>query len=96
MNKLPDDIQQDIAIAKLILFKYGCKAMYLFGSLVDGTFTERSDIDIAVIGIRKADFFKVYGEILHETHRSIDLICLDFDTDFSKQLKETGKFEQVA
>jgi hypothetical protein len=46
MNKLPEDIQQDIA----------------------------------VIGIRKADFFKVYGELLHETHRAIDLICPDIDT----------------
>ena len=33
--------------------------MFLFGSLVDGHFTEPSNIDIAVIVIRKADFFKV-------------------------------------
>ena len=48
-KQLPAGIKKDIDIAKRILLEEGCKEIYIFGSITEGTFTEASDIDIAVI-----------------------------------------------
>ncbi|MCD6122168.1 MAG: nucleotidyltransferase domain-containing protein [Spirochaetales bacterium] len=95
-KRLPAEIIKDIDIAKKILLREGCKEVYIFGSIIEGNFTEISDIDIATVGLRKSKYFKVYGELLEKLGRSIDLVCLDYDTDFSKKIKESGKFERVA
>jgi len=89
-------IKKDIEVAKNILLREGCKEIYIFGSIIEGNFTEMSDIDIATVGLSKSKYFKVYGELLEKLNRSIDLVCLDYDTDFSKKIKESGKFERVA
>jgi len=96
MIHLPEDIQKDINIAKDILLREGCKEIYIFGSLVEGNYTEISDIDIATVGLSKSKFFRVYGELLEKLNRPIDLVALDFENDFSRILKETGRFERVA
>ena len=93
---LPEDIRKDIDIAKNILLREGCKEIYIFGSIVNGDYTEISDIDIATVGLSKSKYFKVYGELLEKLNRSIDLVGLDYENDFSRVIKETGKFERVA
>ena len=96
MIHLPEEIKDDINLAKNILLREGCKEIYIFGSMVEGGFTEISDIDIAIVGLSKSKFFKVYGELLEKLNRPIDLVGLDYENDFSKTIKETGKFERVA
>lgn len=93
---LPEEIRNDINMAKNILLREGCKEIYIFGSIVDGSYTEISDIDIATVGLSKSKYFKVYGELLEKLNKPIDLIGLDFENDFSRTLKETGKLERVA
>ncbi len=95
-KQLPAGIKKDVDIAKRILLEEGCKEIYIFGSITEGTFTEASDIDIAVIGLAKSKYFKVYAELLEKLDRLVDLVCLDYDTDFSKKIRESGKFERVA
>ena len=96
MIKLPEEIEKDINIAKEILLREGVLEIYIFGSLVEGEFTENSDIDIATIGLREDRYFKIYGELLEKMNRDFDLVGLDYENDFSKMIKETGKFERVA
>ena len=93
---LPEDIRKDIDIAKNILLREGCKEIYIFGSIVNGDYTEVSDIDIAAVGLSKSKYFKVYGELLEKLSRPIDLVGLDYENDFSRVIKETEKFERVA
>ena len=94
--KLPVDILVDIERAIIILQKAECNEIYLFGSLIEGDYTEDSDIDIAVKGLSKDKFFKVYGELLESLERSIDLVGLDYQNEFSMLLKNTGKIKRVA
>ena len=96
MIDLPKDIMNDIYIAKEILLREGASEIYIFGSLVEGKYTEDSDLDIAIVGIQEDRFFRIYGELLEKLNRNFDLVGLDYDNDFSKMLKETGKFERVA
>jgi len=90
------EFQRDIALATEILLAEGCKEIYLFGSVARGSTTSTSDIDIATVGLPKEKFFKAYGTLLSKLHRHVDLVGLDFDTDFGQQLKETGVLTRVA
>lgn len=96
MIAISPEIQKDIEIATAILKDAGCREIYVFGSLIEGTFTEESDIDFAVIGLPKENFFSAYGQLLEQLSRSVDLIGLDYDNDFSKRIKQTRKLERVA
>lgn len=88
--------QKDIELAKDILLRYGCKEVYVFGSLVDGDFGDQSDIDIAVVGLAKGRFFAAYGELIEQLSRSVDLIGLDYEDDFSRRVREKKRMERVA
>jgi len=95
-KNLPDDIREDIKKANLILLREGCREVYIFGSIAEGNYNENSDIDIAIIGLEKKKFFKVYGELMEVLQRSVDLVGLDYGFDFSNRIKKTGKLTRVA
>ena len=92
----PDDIKADISLATKILLDEGCKEIYIFGSVAKGTFTGDSDIDIATIGLPKSKFFKAYGRLLSKIHRGVDLVALDYDLEFGRNLREMGILTRVA
>jgi len=96
IKKLPKRYQSDIKKAIKILAKEGCKEIYLFGSLVNGESTERSDIDLAVTGIRKEDFFEIFGELMMSLDHPVDLINLEKKSRFVTYLKEKGELVRVA
>jgi len=95
-STLPEDLKEDISLATNILLREGCKEIYVFGSVARGTLTPESDIDIATVGLPKSRFFAVYGQLLAELHRQIDLVGLDYDQDFGRRLKERGLLTRVA
>jgi predicted nucleotidyltransferase len=72
------------------------KELYLFGSLVNGESTDRSDIDLAVTGIRKEDFFEIFGELMMSLDHPVDLINLEKKSRFVAYLKEKGELARVA
>ncbi len=96
MIKADTKTKEDIDLAKEILLKFGCREIYIFGSLIEGNFTDNSDIDIAVVGLPKSKFFTAYGELIEKLSRSVDLIGLDYDHDFSRRLRDRKKLERVA
>lgn len=53
---------------------YGCRNVYLIGSLARGEFEEDSDIDLVVEGLDPARFFHVCGEITASSGFPVDLI----------------------
>ena len=93
---LAEDIKRDISVAAEILMQDGCKKVYLFGSLVGGSFAPDSDIDLATVGLPKERFFAAYGRILSRIRRPVDLVALDYDHDFGNRLKEVGTLSRVA
>jgi len=97
VNTFPERFRADIAKASEILKKYGCSEIYIFGSLVNGKFNEKSDIDIAVKGLKPEIYYKVSSEIMINTENEIDLIDLD-DTEnrFAQFILEKGELIKVA
>jgi len=94
--RLPEDLNRDISIAAEILLENGCKEVYVFGSVAKGSFTAESDIDLAAVGLPKNRFFAAYGRIISKIHRHVDLVGLDYDTDFGDMLKQAGNLSRVA
>lgn len=94
--KLPESYRKDIETAITVLSGEGCKEIYLFGSLVNGDSTDKSDIDLAVTGIRKGDFFEIFGKLMMALEHPVDLINLDKENRFVSMLKRRGELLRVA
>lgn len=90
--KFNKKIDEKISKAVEYLKSIGSKEVFLFGSLVDGTFNEDSDIDLAVKGISPRNYFKALVELPTIIDHKIDLVALDFTSkDFEKKIKNRGK-----
>lgn len=53
--------------------RFNFEALYLYGSLVKGTFTFRSDLDFVIKGLRLEDFFKAHAFLIKHSSFSVDL-----------------------
>ena len=67
------------------------KKAYIFGSIVkEGKFREKSDIDIALEGKVKEDYFLIWSELEEELNEGVDLRILDSGVT-SQIIKKEGK-----
>ena len=66
-------------ITEMIKSKYTLDRIYQWGSLLDeNKFSEISDIDIAVEGIKSVkDFFALYGEATEMTELPLDIVEME-------------------
>jgi predicted nucleotidyltransferase len=92
----PDELRQAIEQAAAMLKAAGAETVYLFGSIVEGSFRPDSDIDLAVTGLPPAKFFQAMGQTMIILPRPLDLVDLDVDTPFTRYLKQKGKLHRVA
>jgi len=95
-TNIPKEFKYDIDLAIKLLKQEGCTEVYLFGSLAENTYDSSSDIDLAVKGLKKGKYFHVYGELLRLLHHPFDLVGLDYNNDFSKELMKTGTLKRVS
>ncbi len=90
--KFKKEIDEKISKAVEYLKSIGSKEIFLFGSLVDGTFNEYSDIDLAATGISARNYFKALVELPKIIDHKVDLVALDFTSkDFEKKIKSRGE-----
>ncbi len=78
--------QQDLAVITWYAKQYQVQAVYLFGSSLDTPTAH--DIDLAVLGIPPAYYFKFYGKLLRYLSKPIDLVDLSKQTLFNELIKE--------
>ena len=64
-------------IVSLLAEKYNVRRIFLFGSLKTGAFTEASDIDLAVEGIKAENFFPALAEVNRVSRFAVDLKPLE-------------------
>ena len=70
--------------------KYQWDEAYLFGSLtLEGKFRQNSDIDIAVLGLKKYDYYKFIGEISDLLNKRVDVVLLE-ECSFAHYIKKKG------
>ena len=93
---MPIEYRSDIEKAIIILTTEGCKEIYLLGSLVNGSTSPKSDIDLAVIGLNDRIFFEVLGKLLVTMDHPVDLLCLEDENRFVSLLKRRGELVRVA
>jgi predicted nucleotidyltransferase len=63
----------------------------LFGSLAKKKFRDQSDIDLTCEGVKDRKFFRVFGKLLLNVKRPLDLIDMnDADDFFASRVKEEG------
>lgn len=71
-----------------VIHRYGLRHVWLFGSLTgDGTFSEHSDIDLAIDKVPpKIDFWRLYSDVLAAAQPfNVDLVIVESATP---ELKE--------
>lgn len=96
LKNLPISYQSDIKKATKILKENGATEVFIFGSIVNGKFNEKSDIDIAVKGLNAKKFYKVASMLMFELENEIDLIDLDEnENSFSQMLLKLGGMLKV-
>jgi len=95
IDRLPDAYRRDIIKATRILSEAGCSRVFLFGSLVNGEFRDGSDIDLAIRGCPKGQFFRLWGRLLLELDHAVDLVNLDRQNAFGGYLEKEGELVQV-
>jgi predicted nucleotidyltransferase len=91
MEKAREDFS---AITAMIIRKYQPKRIYQWGSLLTGNhFSEISDIDIGVEGIKSAEeFFSLYGDADEMTNFPVDIVEIDkIEPEFRDQIITSGK-----
>jgi len=95
MRTVDSRFRPDLETAVQYLRSVGCTEIYVFGSVGQARPRGRSDLDIAVRGIRPSEYFAVYGELLSRTRHSVDLIDLDLQSEFGSQLAKSGQLRRV-
>jgi len=88
--QLSDPYQKNIRRAVEILKGAGCTAVFLFGSLTTGETRDGSDIDLAIRGCPKGEYFHLLGRLLLELDYPVDLVSLDRQNDFAHYLEKEG------
>jgi predicted nucleotidyltransferase len=88
---IPLKYKRDIEKAANLLKNEGCKAVYLFGSMVTGKIHQHSDIDIGITGLPPKKFFRVYACLDKELSHKVDLVDFDLYKDLYLLLNSLGE-----
>lgn len=76
----------------LLRTQFGVTQAIVFGSLVRDRFGEDSDIDLAVEGLAKADFFEALAAVNAQSQRWIDLKPMEsLEPRFKETVLSTGR-----
>lgn len=62
---------------RLLADRYGATRLVLFGSLARGDVSERSDVDLAVAGLRGEDYFKAQADLVGLFAAPVDLVEIE-------------------
>jgi predicted nucleotidyltransferase len=95
LSKIPENYQEDIKMAVNLLKNEGCKAVFLFGSMVTGKIHQDSDIDIGITGLAPKKFFRVYANLDKKLSKKVDLVDFDLHKDFYTLLNGLGEVVEI-
>jgi predicted nucleotidyltransferase len=95
IDAIPAKYQEDIKKANAFLRNEGCRAVFLFGSMVTGKIHDNSDIDIGIKGLPPEQFFRVYSKLSMNLENEFHLVDFDYDNDFFSLLEKLGEVVEV-
>lgn len=78
--------------AALLVDRYGARRVVLFGSLADGTYSEHSDVDLAVEGMPSAAYFQALAELMALFGGPVDLVRIEeAGSSLRAHIEEVGR-----
>jgi predicted nucleotidyltransferase len=96
LKELQKEYWVDIIRATLVLSGFGCKDVYVFGSVARAEADKDSDLDLAIEGCPVGKFLKMYGKVIDVIEHDINLINLDKKQDkFVKYLRDMKEGELI-
>jgi predicted nucleotidyltransferase len=96
LKELQKEYWVDIIRATFVLSGFGCKDVYVFGSVARVEADKDSDLDLAIEGCPVGKFLKMYGKIIDVIEHDINLINLDKIQDkFVKYIRDMKKGELI-
>lgn len=70
--------------------KYCWQELYLFGSIITpGTFTETSDVDVAVSGLEKQALYSLTADLSRALGREVDVLILE-ESPIAERIRHKG------
>jgi predicted nucleotidyltransferase len=94
-DKIPERYKEDIKKSYKYLKEYGCKSIYLFGSLVTGKIHDNSDIDIGIKGLPSEKFIEAYSYLYFNLDNNFDLVDFDFSYELFSLLNRLGEVIEI-
>jgi predicted nucleotidyltransferase len=94
-EKIPEKYRKDIKKASILLKNEGCKAVFLFGSMITGNIHQNSDIDIGIKGLPAKKYFRVHASLDKELSNKVDLVDFDLYEDFYNLLYSLGEVAEI-
>lgn len=93
LQSLAEGVKKDLdGVVKMLVGRYAVKKVVLYGSLASGRFAEGSDIDIAVEGLDRAQFFEALASVNRITPPWVDLKPLEgLDAFFRERVLREGE-----
>jgi predicted nucleotidyltransferase len=92
LHSLAEAARKDLEkVVQVLTQQYGVRRAILFGSLSRGRFAEGSDIDIAVEGLNRADFYEALAAVNRVTPHWVDLKPLEDLDPFFRERVLSGK-----
>ncbi len=92
---IPETVRKDLDRAVHILKEAGCVEVFLFGSAATGQFHEGSDLDLAITGCPRGQFFHLFGKLMIELEHPVDLVDLDMQAAFAEYLRSAGALRKI-
>lgn len=94
--RIPPEFLPDIEKAVEVLRSFGTTEVYLFGSLVSGSWRTDSDIDLAISGMKPESYLKAYALASRGLEHDLDLVDLDHEKPLATFLRDTSRLVRIA
>ena len=95
LSKIPEKYRLDIEKATSCLKEEGCTAIFLFGSLLTGEYTDSSDIDLGIMGLPPRRYIRTYSKLNNIIKSRFDLIDFDENRNLYNLLYSIGEIVRI-
>jgi len=95
LSKIPEKYRLDIEKATSCLKEEGCTAIFLFGSLLTGEYTNSSDIDLGIMGLPPGKYIRTYSKLNNIIKSRFDLIDFDENRNLYNLLYSIGEIVKI-
>ncbi len=89
-KKREQTLAQVMSLLSKLAREYSLREAYVFGSLAKpGRFRNHSDVDLAVLGLKKENYFAFMAALRNNLEREVDVVELDHHP-WREKILETG------